>query len=609
MSLISDNYIKIFFIIILILYNSEEQLIENPKIILPNAQNPAIFNGDNQYYYIITPGNIHIVEKLNGNIAFTKELIPYSSTYFICEDELNNHYFFADKDFYEINLDSNFENINLNKLHTFDTNIKITGCIKHFQYSNSNSDLNIERGEIIVYGKKSESIYFYYNKKQKEYDEDFGVQGDELTCKLINNIDYFCLYINSNEIKSRIIKLGNSPKLDLYNKDIFRLSGSENSDNIIFFDTENIIKKIFCFRSKKYNRNECYRVDLELNSAGDYIDFQRPAIGIYFDIPIKKNNCAFTWFYSEYLFCCVGDNIISCNRINDKFNEIYQFKLNIEGANSDLNIINNTDYASLYYINKNSNSDINLFEYIIYPPVCQDISEEIIVFHDFEINVSSLFEMKTNNPYKIRFSNLPFQYGDFSLNGVKLNNNNEQVTLNQQENIIYFISTNNKIVNHLEISYNVSIESTYSALCKIDLTIVPCYRSCHKCFKSREESDENNHNCLLNECEQDYYESPLNENNCYSLEEKNKSWYLDNTTNKYGICHEECYECSGPSNSDCISCNKNNTDYSHLYKGLCLRECPEGTYEDISNDFYICKDCYINCKRIICIAIHVKIIL
>ena len=496
MSYIYNIYLKIFFIIFYLFYESEEQLLENPKIIVSNAQYPAVFDGNDQYYHVITSEKIYIIQKLTGNKIFMKNSIPYSSPYFHCEDETNNHFLFSDQDYYKIDLDSDFENIQLNKIHTFNNDIQINGCFKHIPYNGGQSnDLKIEEGEVLLYGIKGKNIFFYYNKKQKEYDNQTVIYlGNEISCRLINTIEYFCFFLNNSEIHVEILKLAYSNKKSSIDSiKGYYLGNTENADNIIFYDTKSKEKKILCF--KLVNTNECYLIDI-IFSRNNYYDFYRYAKNIIFDIPIDKDNCAFTWFYSEYLICCSGENIISCNRINYNFVDIYKFNLIKNGLNSHLQIINNTDYASLFYLNTKSDTENNLLEYIIYPPTCQDISEEIIVFHDFEIKASDLFEMKTNNPYYLRFSNLPLQYGDFSVNDVKLNNNNEKVAVNQPEDILYFKSTNNKIVNHLSISYNVSIESTYSALCKIDLTIVPCYRSCHKCFKSQAESDEYNHNCI-----------------------------------------------------------------------------------------------------------------
>ena len=320
-------------------------------------------------------------------------------------------------------------------------------------------------------------------------------------------------------------------------------------------------------------------------------------LNIYFPFSFNENNCDFSWFLSEYLFCCSDSNIISCNRIKYDFKEIKNFNINIEGENSNLRIINNTNYASLFYINKNDNSEINLYEYIIYPPTCQSTTKTILVFNDFEINLSDLIEIKLNNSYYIKFSNIPAQYGNLFFNGVEIKEN-IPIMINKEDNIIYFISTNNNKVNNFKISYNVYIEANYSSVCTIDLTILPCFHSCYKCSKSYLESGQYEHNCLFNKCNQNYYPSPLNPNNCYTIEEKNDSWYFDNITLKFGLCNDKCYKCFGPNNTNCQVCHDINTnpEFSHLYKGQCLNECPEGTYENKFGNYIICEDCYQNCK-------------
>jgi len=607
MSKIFSNFIGILFIINVILCDSNEQLIENPKIILSGDKNPIVFNGNEQYYHIINTEKIYIIEKFTGNIKVINDSIPYSSSYFLCEDESNNHFLYSNKVYYKINLDINYQSIYLNNMFTISSDAKFVGCLKHIQYKKGN-DLDIGNGEIIIYGKTGyDGIFFYYiNKKNGNkinYSYYYNSIEENITCKLIYKVMYICGFFSQNKIRLLIIYLTKySSRINLGREEkSIELLNTENTDNLVIFDTKKIDNKILCYRKiDKNNKNECFIFYLYFtdNTKEKYSGLDRPKLDIEFQFPFNEKNCDFTWFYSEYLFCCSDTNIISCYRLNDNYQTVDKFNLTINGENSNLKIINNTEYASLFYINENNEQGKKLYEYIIYPPVCQNISKEIIVFHDFEVNLT--FDIKTRNSYYLQFYDLPEDY-IILINGDELKEA-EEIQVNQKESIFYFNPKNNNRAKNLTIKYKVSIEAKYSSTCKIDLTILPCYISCHKCFKWKSESDENNHNCLLNECEQDYFESPLNENNCYSLEEKNKSWYLDNTTRKFGICHEECFECSGPSNKDCISCYNFdiNPTFSHLYKGQCLNDCPEGTYKTISNDrsyeFYICEDCYKNCK-------------
>nr|XP_040139728.1 proprotein convertase subtilisin/kexin type 5-like [Ictidomys tridecemlineatus] len=55
-------------------------------------------------------------------------------------------------------------------------------------------------------------------------------------------------------------------------------------------------------------------------------------------------------------------------------------------------------------------------------------------------------------------------------------------------------------------------------------------------------------------------------------------------------CHEDCLECSGPKEDDCELCADR---FTVLYNGLCLNECPSGTYyEEKTKD---CRDCHESC--------------
>ena len=66
------------------------------------------------------------------------------------------------------------------------------------------------------------------------------------------------------------------------------------------------------------------------------------------------DNCYFTGFYKEYLFCCGKSNIITCLRLDKCFSLINKFDFNKDGNNKNVTILNNNnDYASLFFINEN----------------------------------------------------------------------------------------------------------------------------------------------------------------------------------------------------------------------------------------------------------------
>ncbi|XP_066567230.1 proprotein convertase subtilisin/kexin type 5b isoform X2 [Amia ocellicauda] len=67
-------------------------------------------------------------------------------------------------------------------------------------------------------------------------------------------------------------------------------------------------------------------------------------------------------------------------------------------------------------------------------------------------------------------------------------------------------------------------------------------------------------------------------------------YYVETQSKECLFCHDDCSECNGPENDDCISC----TDSKALkYKGNCVQKCPEGTYYDLSTEE--CRDCDKSC--------------
>ena len=600
-----NYFIQLYLHLTFLLLMTNQQIINNPFNIYSEFTNPIIFKASNTTYNIITSGIIYVFDSTTSQFKFSRASDDYifSSPYFLCIDESNKYFLYANKDYYQIDLNSALEIENLNKIKTINSNVNFYDYIKQFEFDRGNNVIefrsNADKNEIILYGKKEKNIYFYYISKDKGFEAKINDNklGEQMSCKLIDSVRYVCAYNIGEKVKVSILmltKVGNTETLN-----VLKTEDNNNfnkNDNILLIDTKNKEEKILC--SKNLNNNKAICSKLQINVYFNTIDFNN--IDIDFEIPFDIKNCDFTWFSSEFLFCCMNSNIISCNRMNaENYEIINKFKINLYGENSFLYLINNTNYASIFYKSENSNSTSNLYEYIIYPPTCSDISKEILVYQDFEINLNEMFEMKTNNTYLLQFESLPLIYGNMTLNGELLNNISEQMHIKNIENLLYFISTNEQSGYNISIPYNVNVkEITYSSKCKIDLTILPCYTSCKKCSKAFSKSNIYNHNCLIGECKPNYYQSPLNPYNCFMITEKPSSWYFDYANLSFGLCNSECETCFGPNNSECLSCyNINiNRNYSHLYKGQCLRECPEGTFQFEVNGYYLCEDCYKNCK-------------
>ena len=225
-----------------------------------------------------------------------------------------------------------------------------------------------------------------------------------MSCKLIDSVRYICAYNSGEKVKVSIFILTKAGNYEILKE--FKTEDDNNfnkNDNILLFDTKNNEQKILCSRNMINNKTICSK--LQINLYTNNIEFN--SIVIDFEVPFNINNCDLTWFSSEFLFCCMNSNIISCNRLNDENYEIInKFKINLYGENSFLYLINNTNYVSIFYKRNNNDSSSNLYEYIIYPPICSSITKEILVYQDFEINLKELFEIKTNNTYLLQFERL-----------------------------------------------------------------------------------------------------------------------------------------------------------------------------------------------------------
>ena len=74
----------------------------------------------------------------------------------------------------------------------------------------------------------------------------------------------------------------------------------------------------------------------------------------------------------------------------------------MEGNNKDLMILNNIDYASLFYINEKY-EEAKLYEYFIYPPKCENTSVDLNVSQKFKKKINEFFQGKENITYSLRF--------------------------------------------------------------------------------------------------------------------------------------------------------------------------------------------------------------
>ena len=422
-----------------------------------------------------------------------------------------------------------------------------------------------------------------------------------MSCKLIKNDDYFiCIIIKIN---------------DSFNLYIYFINYSINSDGALVFplsmdssynyypsvnnflsfslyDTEDKDIKLLCLQFTQIIQCKFFRAivtNLNTEILGDEnLKFNSNYL--------SEKNCYITLFNSEYLFCCAFIDYIQCFRINNlNYYVIKDFIISKDGENSFLSIEITDEYATLFFINSNNNIN-SVYEYYIYLPECQN--KNYFLLNSLNENkpekdwekLSSLFTVKTNKFY-FQLNNPPVELGYFTLNGTKINS---KTLISDNSYILDFILINQNITRILTktFSYIVSNEETYSKECQISLSFQACYYSCKTCSLDMSASNEGQHNCI--ECKENYYKSSINNENCYSIEEKLINWYFDQTNSEFGICNEECRSCIGPTKFNCSSC------FNGLYldNNSCKENCSEGytpTRIDIDSDYYFeCVQCYQN---------------
>ena len=505
--------------------------------------------------------------------------------------------------------------------------------------------------EIILYGKIENDIIFYFVEQQNSIVLGINCEiEDYFSCRKIDNSVYICIYICINKIhvdffsyvtplasggnceiqiiSSNTINSGNSfSNLMVVNKK------EENEEELLICAKDITNYKIKCFSANYYyNEYEIGNNNENGGGNGDGIDYgngednglgndgggnenveqnnniinsfnitfkyiQNPILSL--DLQRSNNNqyCALeNSVIDEFLLCCGDENIIKCSRIDNNLTPIKYFDLSIEGRNTYLNIISSSVYIHLIYMN-NLNSGNKIYEYSIYIPKCPDKTYSLIPLGTITDNVNNLFIRQTNTKYYIKFISFPSEYVDFKYNNELLGKNltNFEPLLIDYNYPLEFISLTSESINDLEFNYQIILEETFTSNCLATINIVSCYKSCKLCTKSNSESDVNNHNCVAGKCNDNYYQAPDRETNCWDSYDKKSNWYIDYENNKLGYCNEECPTCNGPTNGDCLSC-RTDTELKYLYDKRCYSECPDGYYPKLqASGYYLCNECYSTC--------------
>ena len=124
-----------------------------------------------------------------------------------------------------------------------------------------------------------------------------------------------------------------------------------------------------------------------------------------------------------------------------------------------------------------------------------------------------------------------------------------------------------------------------------------CSTRCLTCSKYEEE-------CLKCNNEQNYHFHPENESFCIKTGELiNVNYYLDPDEDKYKICNERCFNCSGPDETNCISCNNSKGFYfkenDNSHKCYSKDDIGDGYFIDLDNNiFKKCNERCFSCEQL-----------
>ena len=585
-----NKFFLIYFAFFIQVYS---QIKINP-IRLIQGKYPIVLSTSNEdnYYYLISDIENLKIEKESGSIKETIDDIHTTPNSIYFSDIRNNNYIITES--YEcilINYNdfSRSEAININSLLDLDKNI-----IKQMGSIPQNDDF-------ILYGYYKNEIFFSSKSQQYNYryetEYQFDDNNNKLSCKFIDSEIFICAMIVENKV---ILKLLNyhidseNLKLNLLAlHSTLYIDNGEFSD-VALYDTPKENIKLICL--KKLENINCrfyHLLNLEEKDNIIYNIIGYENIIVYISYDFSDTNCQFSEFNDEFLFCCAQIDLIICFRIDqESYKLISYYKLEMPGGNSHLTIKNNNHFITLFYMNEYEN-DVGIYEYYIYLPISKN---RIYIIYNFELEnyigkLSDLFKVQTNN-YYFELINPPDNYGYFSLNDTKING---KKPIPNNDYILYFIVKNKDITNKINFCVNYSIsflDNQYTKECQIDITLMPCYHTCYTCSEDISASNENQHNCI--KCKDNYYPFPINNANCYTIEEKEINWYLDINNYEFVLSNEKCKSCSGPSESECTSCNSG----LYLENGRCNNNCAEGYFPLIldENDFYTCYECYDNCK-------------
>ena len=620
-----NKIINLLFILNILFNLSVEDIFNNP-LLISEKDNPLPIRGASGTYYIFTSGE-QIILYSNGEIKSTRTYETYNAPYVWVASKTNSfysYYIFSSNKMLKVFLSTSNPTIVTKPSITFPISTKFLGSITE---SKNDGDTNpgclcpIIDGEVIIYGRGNRLyIVFSFIQKLKSYSILLSSTSmeEKMSCKKIENGQYLCAVLYGYIVQ---IYLFSHLSIN-YSECEMRISFHSSLSNLLnhhtnldLYDTDTDTKKIVCAKNLDTLDIECVMITISIkmtkgtSSCTQTQDIQTSDIIMTFPTGSgSREDCFYKKFVEESLFCCGDTDKIKCARFKENYDLIAIFDLEFPGQNSRVSFFTDSNtYGALFFMNKNSGN--KYYEYSIFLPECKDLNYTIIVLHSIneekseneKDNLNYLFERKTSTDYYFEFESLPDDYGYFLVNNEKIiEGNNTKILLeNGDSYILDFVSNTDNSIANLQVPFKIVLKETYSAQCSINLKILPCYDSCSQCSKDKSLSTSENHNCLEDKCKGGYYPSPILVTNCFSEAEKEINWYLDNSTKRFALCDNNCNSCYGPNSNNCLTCfsPEIKSELNYLYSGRCINQCPEGTFvEQQTEGFYICQNCYINCK-------------
>ena len=182
--------------------------------------------------------------------------------------------------------------------------------------------------ELVLYAIYENIVYFFYFQSNILFSVESNFDGYEnhISCKLVNSSEYVCTLTQNNQIKIFIFIFNYITDLTkgitcIKNLDINAYSDHDLS---VLNDIPEINeKKILCARKKNTNKIDCIMVKITIEEEDDsspesiihyHSSVENNNLNEYYEfLSFQMDNCYFTGFYGEYLFCCGRESKIPCS--------------------------------------------------------------------------------------------------------------------------------------------------------------------------------------------------------------------------------------------------------------------------------------------------------